>query len=154
MGSSQKQITEAIKEARPRLSAISPLVAKIVIGFAGVNILLGIGLATTQSKLASPLVVAPTGVFVQIWGVAFFILGLAMAYGYWRNNWYFIRKTFIIGMVFKLSWFAALVIRYFGSDYNNPTLLVVWLFFAYIQMVTFIHFMPTAYVQKAAEDAE
>lgn len=152
--STQKQITEAIKEVRPKLSEISPLVAKIVLGFTGVNLLLGAGLATTQSKLASPIVIAQsTGAF-QVWGALFFILGCFMAYGYWRNNWNFIRKTFIVGMVFKLTWFAALAIRYFSGEYTNPTLLVVWLFFAYVQMVTFIHFMPTPYIQKGAEDAE
>lgn len=150
----QKQITEAIKEVRPKLSQISPLVAKIVLGFSGVNLLLGAGLFTTQSKLASPLVIAPNELSFQLWGAAFFVLGLLMAYGYWRNNWHFMRQTFIIGMVFKFCWFAALVIRYFSGEYNNPTLLVVWLFFAYIQAVTFIHFLPTPYIQKAAEDAE
>lgn len=154
MGATQKQITSAIKEARPRLSEISPLVAKIVVGFATVNILLGAGLFTTQSKLASPLVIAPNTLSFQLWGAAFFILGVFMAYVYIRNDWNKIRKSFIVGLIFKLTWFGALLIRYFSGEYNNPTLLVVWLFFAYVQMVTFIHFMPTPYLQKGAQDAE
>lgn len=152
--STQKQITEAIKEARPKLKDVSPLTAKIVLGFSGVNLLLGAGLASTQSQLARPIVVAPNQTSFQLWGAAFFVLGLFMAYFYLRNDWKRIRYTFIVGLVFKLSWFMALAIRYFTTDYSNPTLLVVWLFFAYVQMVTYIHFLPTPYIDKAAKDAE
>lgn len=149
-----REITQAIKEARPKLSVISPLVAKIVLGFGVINVLLGIGLATTKAQLASPLVIAPnTGAF-QLWGALFFVLGVLMLWGYWRNNWKFLRHTFVIGILFKFMWAVALLLRYISGEYSNPTLLMVWLFFAYIQAVTYIHFMPIPQIQKGAEDAD
>lgn len=149
----ETKISNAIKEARPKLSTISPLVAKIVLGFAGVNLLLGYGLISTKAQLATPILVAPTIESFQYWGIAFGLLGLAMIGGYIANNWKFLRATFVIGMLFKFAWLIALGSRYFAGDYDNPILLIVWLFFAYIQAVTYVHFLPLPVIQKGAEDA-
>lgn len=149
----QFEITQAIKEARPRLARVSPLVAKIVLGFGVINLLLGLGLVTTQAKLSTPLVVAPSIGFYQAWGVAFILLGLAMLWLYKRNSWRGMRYTFVIGMCFKFAWAIALLVRYVSGDFANPLVLIIWLFFAYIQAVTYIHFMPQPALDKWAKDA-
>lgn len=148
-----KEITQALKEARPKLSRVSPLVAKIVLGFGAINILLGLGLATTQAKLSTPLVVAPSAGFYQAWGIAFVLLGVAMLVLYRRNSWRGMRYAFVIGMCFKFAWAIALLLRYISGDFANPLVLIIWLFFAYIQAVTYIHFMPQPALDKGAKDA-
>lgn len=147
------EIAQAIKEARPKLKRVSPLVAKIVIGFGVINILLGIGLATTQASLATPLVVAPEQFYYQLWGFLFFTLGVAMLWLYARNSWRGMRYTFVIGMCFKFMWAIALVVRYFSGEFSNPLVLIIWLFMAYIQAVTYLHFMPQPALDKGAKDA-
>lgn len=149
-----REITQAIKEARPKLSVISPLVAKIVLGFAVLNLLLGAGLASTSALPSTPLIVAPTSLAYQIWGAAFFVLGLIMFWAYKRNNWKIIRYTFVLGMCFKFAWAIALAVRYFSGDFGNPLVLIIWLFIAYVQAASYIHFMPIPQIQKGAEDAD
>lgn len=148
-----REIAQAIKEARPKLARVSPLVAKIVIGFGVINILLGIGLATTQASLATPLVVAPERFYYQLWGFLFFVLGVAMLWLYARNSWRGMRYTFVIGMCFKFMWAIALVVRYVSGEFSNPIVLIIWLFMAYIQAVTYLHFMPQPALGKGAKDA-
>lgn len=145
-------ISHSIKEARPRLSKVSPLAAKIVLGFGIVNILLGLGLASTQARLATSLVIAPNQFAYQAWGAAFTFLGILMLLGYYHNEWKFMRQTFIIGMAFKFAWAIALVVRYTSGQQSNPLLLIIWLFFAYIQAVTYIHFLPIPTVARGGED--
>lgn len=149
-----REITQAIKDARPKLSVISPLVAKIVIGFAVLNLLLGAGLASTSALPSTPLIVAPTAGAYQVWGALFFILGLVMLWVYRKNNWKVIRYTFVLGMCFKFAWAIALAVRYVSGDFGNPLVLIMWLFIAYVQAAAYIHFMPIPQIQKGAEDAD
>jgi len=148
------EISQAIKQARPKLSSVSPLAAKIVLGYSVVNILLGWGLASTQATLATPLVVAPEPYFYQIWGVLFITLGLFMGITYKRNSWKWMRYSFVIGMCFKFAWAIALLVRYVSGEFSNPLILIIWLFFAYVQAVTYVHFMPIPTIEKGAEDAD
>lgn len=145
-------VHQAIKEARPKLSRVSPLVAKIVIGFGIFNLLLGWGLITTQATLATPLVIAPTPFAYQLWGGAFAFLGVLMLWGYQQNKWKFMRQTFVIGITFKFAWAIALVIRYVSGDFTNPFLLIVWVFTAYIQAIAYVHFMPTPKIDKGVKN--
>lgn len=149
----EKKITQTIKEARPKLSVISPLVAKIVLGFAVVNILLGWGLAAKVARLDTSLVISPSQFTFQLWGGAFILLGIAMLVTYALNQWKAMRATFVVGMAFKFAWAIALVVRYLSGGFDNPILLIIWLFFAYIQAVTYLHFMPLPIIQKGAENA-
>lgn len=148
------EVTKAIKEARPRLSRVSPLVAKIVLGYAVVNVLLGVSLAITTARLSTGLVIAPTQFAFQVWGVLFTILGIALFYTYWKNSWKGMRGLFVVGMCFKFAWTIALVVRLFSGDFSNPIILIIWLFFTYIQAVAYIHFMPIPTIEKGAEDAD
>lgn len=148
------EITKAIKEARPRLASVSPLVAKIVLGYATINVLLGASLVATTAKLSTGLVIAPTQLAFQVWGALFAILGVAMFITYWRNSWKGMRALFVVGMCFKFAWAIALVIRLFSGEFSNPIILIIWLFFTYIQAVAYIHFMPIPTIEKGAKDAD
>lgn len=150
---SEKQLTQAIKEARPRLILVSPLAAKIIIIFAVINVLLGLSLATTQATLTTPLAVAPSPGFYQLWGLLFGLLGLVMFWAYRRNSWRIMRHTMVVGMAFKFAWAIALVVRYVSGEFTNPFVLIVWVGLAAIQAVTYVHFMPIPTIEKGTRDA-
>lgn len=150
---SNKEVIQAIKEARPKLRDVSPLVAKIVIIYGVMNLLLGAGLALTQAQLATPLAIAPSMFYYQLWGGAFIVLGAIMLWAYWHNNWRLMRHTMVLGMAFKFAWAIALVIRYVSGEFTNPFVLIVWVGLAAIQAVTYVHFMPIPTIEKGTRDA-
>ena len=150
---SSREISQAIKEARPKLILVSPLAAKIVIIFGVLNILLGAGFIFTQAVLATPLAIAPTLLAYQLWGLAFFALGVAMLWAYKRNSWRIMRHTMVIGIAIKFAWAIALVIRYVSGEFTNPFVLIVWVGLAAIQAVTYVHFMPIPTIEKGTRDA-
>lgn len=121
---------------------VAPLVAKIMLGFAGVNMLLSLALAGSQYVYYPPLIVAPNVLTMQLWAAAFGLLGALMLYAYIRNNWKLMRRTLVCGITFKFAWAIALGVRYVTVQNASPVLLVIWLFFAYIQIVTYVHFVP------------
>lgn len=66
------EVTKAIKEARPRLSLVSPLVSKIIVGFIVMNILLGLALVAKLGYVVNGLVIAPNEFAFQLWGGVFY----------------------------------------------------------------------------------
>lgn len=76
-----------------------------------------------------------------------------MLWLYARNSWRGMRYMFVIGMCFKFMWAIALVVRYISGEYSNPIILIIWLFMAYVQAVTYLHFMPQPALDKGAKDA-
>lgn len=148
------EITQAIKEARPKLSVISPLVSKIIVGFIVMNILLGVSLITKFGFIVNGLVIAPNEFIFQLWGAVFVLLGITKLIAYRKNNWPLIRHILVVAVFIKLIWAIALVIRYVSGDFSNPFLLIVWLFITHVQAATYVHFMPIPQIQKGAEDAD
>lgn len=62
------EVTKAIKQARPKLSLVSPLVSKIILGFIVMNILFGISLMAKLGYITNGLVIAPNEFVFQLWG--------------------------------------------------------------------------------------
>lgn len=145
---SNHELQQAIKEARPKLSTIAPLTSAICWGYVFVNITLGLGMFFLYNTTV-PLAVANI-VSYQVWGILFGFLGLMTAYFLLTNNWKATRNAQLIGLMFKAVWAAALIIRCFSAP---PTILItaVWVFFAYIQAVTYVHFLP---IPKGESDAK
>ena len=148
------EVTKAIKSARPRLSLVSPLVAKIIIGFIVMNILLGVSLVSKLGYITNGLVIAPNEFVFQIWGGVFILLGITKLIAYVRNDWKTLRMILVMAVFIKIIWMLALIVRYTTGEFSNPFLLIIWIFITYVQMFAYIHFMPTPTIQKGAEDAD
>lgn len=134
-------IAKKIREIRPRLKEVSPLAASILLGYGVINILLGIGmLFYVNPSPEAVFAIVNSVVTFQVWGVVFILLGLAKLYGYFRNDWNFMKGLLVAGLSVKAAWAIALFIRFL--DGGSILLLVIWLFFAYVQLVTYIHFIP------------
>lgn len=150
----QTEITRTIKQARPALKVVSPLVAKIIVGFAVLNVILGLSLLFKLGYTKSSLVIAPTEIAFQIWGGVFILLGLTKAIAYKMNNWRLIKNILIVAVLVKLTWAIALVVQYVSDGFVNPFLLVIWLFITHVQAMTYIHFMPTPFIEKGVRNAD
>lgn len=136
---SKEELQKALKEARPPLSTVAPLTAAICWGYVVVNITLGLGMYFLYDTTV-PLAVASI-VSYQVWGILFGFLGVATMYFLISNNWKATRNAQLIGLLFKAVWAAALIIRCFEAP-QTILITAVWVFFAYIQAATYIHFLP------------
>lgn len=131
-----------LKALRPSLWLVSPLTAAIVLGYGIINILLGVGLFSYVNPSPNALFAIINSVMTyQVWGSIFIVLGLFKLYSLAMNNWRMMRISLIIGIVVKSIWAIALFFRYL--DGGSILLLIIWLFFAYVQLVTYINFTPT-----------
>lgn len=148
------EVTKAIKEARPKLSLVSPLVSKIILGFIVMNILLGVSLIAKLGYITNGLVIAPNEFVFQLWGGVFVILGITKLVAYIQNNWKVMRYILVIAVFIKIIWMLALIVRYATGEFSNPFLLIIWVFITHVQAMAYIHFMPTPTIQKGAEDAD
>jgi hypothetical protein len=138
---SRLKLNRQLRLARPRLKTIAPWTAAIVIGFAVTNMILGIGLWTYVN--VSPQATFPviSGLITyKVWGVIFFALGAFKLTAYIRNDWAKIKFSLLTGLLIKSIWLYALFIRFLTG--GSIILLVIWLFFAYVQIVTYIYFIP------------
>lgn len=136
------RIEADIKAARPGLHSVAPLTYSVCWGYAITNMLLGVGMfflyATTVDLAVASLL------SYQAWGVIFFVMGLVKAHGLVQNNWVLIRKMLLAGLLVKSVWAIALIIRCFSPP-QTIIITLVWLFFAYIQAVTYVYFIPKKY---------
>lgn len=130
-----------LRSVRPAFRKVSPLVAKIVLIFGVGNVLLGAALATYQISLQNFAIVLGLTSY-QLWGVVFFFLGVAMLWGYFQNEWLFMRKCLFVGVAVKTFWEVALIARYFAGGQDNPILLIIWSVLLAIQMAAYIDFIP------------
>lgn len=137
------EVTQAIKKARPRLSLISPLVSKIIIGFIVMNLLIGFSLISKVGYITNGLVIAPNELIFQMWGVVFVLLGITKLYAYIKNNWQMLRYILVVAVFIKLIWAIALTVRYITGEFDNPFVLIIWIFITHVQAMAYIHFMPT-----------
>jgi hypothetical protein len=135
------EINKRIQEARPNLRLVSPLAAAIVLGYGVVNIALGVGLFFyVNPSPDSTFAIITAWTPFQLWGVVFLALGLFKLYTLYKNDWVNMRRSLIVGILIKSVWFIALFFRFL--DGGSILMLVIWFFFMYIQMVTYIHFIP------------
>lgn len=125
------------------LAKIPPLTLSLCWGFAVVNTLLGVGLATLYHTTV-PLAVADILTYQQ-WGAVFIALGLVGAFALTTNRTGLVRQTQLANVLVKAVWLAALAIRCLSYP-QTIIITLVWAFFAYVQMMVYIHFqtMPDA----------
>lgn len=134
-------IHQEIAKARPKLLQVSPFVARIFMGFAITNIVLGFGLFISQvGDNTRRLPVINDFITLKFYGVVFFVLGLVMIYAYVKNSWRLMRSTLVCGIFLKSVWLYALV--WLALHSGSITLLSIWAFFSYSQILTYIYFSP------------
>lgn len=141
----KKQNTkDMIRTARPKLSLVAPLTHKICIGFGLVNMGLAYILFNVPTTLkTAPFIITPQAGFISfpIWGIIYFVLGLVLLYAVARNDWNMLRKALIFGLFTKTIWTIALIILAF-QGYSIFVTMTFWLFLAWTQAWTIVHFIP------------
>lgn len=134
-------IKQQIRQARPKLKDVSPLAAAIVVGFGIMNIVLGLGLITSRVRTVDLMIINQFTTY-EVWGVIFAAVGLASLIGFAVNSWKTMRVMLVIGVFLKMWWLAALAIRLFAGHYDNILFLSLWGMLAFVQVMTYIHFIP------------
>lgn len=135
------EIARKLRGLRPKLKEIAPLPAAIMRGYIAVNLILGAGLMSFTNPTGVPFPIVNNVLTFQVWGMVFIALGLFKLYSYLRNDFDLMKISLVIGLVVKSTWAVALIIRAF--DGGGLLLLAIWLFFAYVQGMTYMHFIPT-----------
>lgn len=133
-------IESKLQEIRPPLASVAPLTAKIVVGFAVANLILGVTLFNQEGGQVSRLAIVDSTFPLWFHAGVFFVLGLFMLYAYIKNDWKLIKHSLVVGIFVKMTWMFSLI--FLLSSGGNPTILVAWAFFTYIQVVTYLYFTP------------
>lgn len=124
---------------RVRLSVVTPLVSKIVLGFGIFNLLLGAALFAVRARTLDFFIV--NDVFTeQFWGLTFVLVGIALMTGYITNHWTTMRVALLLGFALKLFWLLALSARQIEDLNTNVFLLLFFTMVAFVQVVTYVHF--------------
>src|SRR5690349_10940095 len=97
-------IETKLSNIRPRIEKISPIAGYAVLGFGILNVLLGIALAFYFARVASDVVILNYIFNYQFWGVLFFISGVMLLWGFYKNNWPLMRRWLTIALFFKFMW--------------------------------------------------
>lgn len=119
------------------LYKVAPLVAAICWGFAIINVCLGVGLLLVGNNTV-PIAVADILSYPQ-WGFVFIALGAVMMFFLLTARNTRVRQTLLLGVFVKGIWLTALIINTL-SDLRSIVVMFIWLFFAYIQIMTYAHF--------------
>ena len=133
-----QEIKQQIKELRPSLRSVAPLTWSIILGFGILNLVLGASLI--YYPLGQPVAIITPVTPLAFYGWLFIVLGVLMLYHLWRNNWKWLRRLLILGVLIKSIWLFALVLRLF--DGGSAIILTLWLFLTHVQAMTYIHFIP------------
>jgi hypothetical protein len=128
-----------INRARPPLYTVAPLSFAILWGYAVINIAIGTFMIILYPS-GDPIEIANVLPYLA-WGIIFLLLGILTAYGLLRNLWDLTRNTQLAGVTVKTIWLIALVVATIHSP-KTILITIIWLFFAYIQVVTYIYFVP------------
>lgn len=126
-------ISNKIRTARPRLSTVSPLVFSITWGYAITNLFIAHSLLVSQQ----------TGFILSnnLWSGVFAILSFGLAYSLVMNDWKKI-KRFMVGALFvKIIWAFYLVAQSL-NEASTTGVLGIWVFMAFVQAMTVVHFVP------------
>lgn len=137
-------IKQKLKDLRPALREVAPLTYYICIGFAVLNVVLGITLINTHGPTGLSIV----GTYTPIWGygILFLLLGILGLGSLYANNWVWIRRTLVLGMLYKSIWFYALVASLFHG--GSFAILGLWLFLIHVQAMTYVYFIPNIHRGK------
>jgi hypothetical protein len=128
-----------INQVKPKLSLIAPLTSFICWCYVLVNTVLGFGMMFLYS---TPVPIAVANILPYgVWGGLFILTAISRAYGLMRNDWEFIKKSQLVGLLLKSTWAVALIVRCFSAP-QTILITAVWLFLTAIEAGTYIYFLP------------
>lgn len=144
-----------LKQARPKLSLVSPLSYWVVKVMGLFNILLGTSFLFTldEDRFTASLLIVNDVFTFKFWGIVFISLGLVKLYSLYANNWKLSRNSLLIGVFIKAAWMVALTIRTLISP-GTLFLNLLWITVALLQIGAYIWFMPPStegYKQRREE---
>lgn len=136
-------LEKQIKQARPSLKVVTPLVHWVITIYAYFNIIFGLSLffAIDQTKISASLLIVNDIFSYKFWGVIFIAIGIIKLFALKTNNWDLSRKSLLLGVSIKAAWAVALIVRSLTSP-GTFLVSIIWVALAAIQVVTFIFFMP------------
>jgi uncharacterized membrane protein HdeD (DUF308 family) len=134
-----QETPQTLRFVRPSLFRVAPLTYMVCLGYGVVNTLIGFGLFHFFSP-EKPIAVANIFSY-QLWGWIFFLVGVTSIVFLIINDWKATRGLLLLGLAIKAIWAVALILRTFIAP-ETVVITLVWLFFAYIQAVTYIFFIP------------
>ncbi len=130
-------VDKVIKVIRPSLRKIAPQTYWFIVGFGVFNILVGFALFMLYSLVKLVLLgVLP----VRVWGVIFFVMGVASLYFALVNNWKMSRGVTLAWIVINSAWWLELIAGFIIN--HSPFVLFIWSFLLYLQIINFRHFTP------------
>jgi len=134
---------DTLHDVRPSLKSVSPLTNWICLGYAFINAGIGLGLIflLPHGRLITNLFLINKIFTFAVWGGIFLALSITMFVGKILNDWDFLRKTLLAGITIKTLWLGMLIQR---TTHNPATIIwtMVWAFFLYVQIGTYIYFLP------------
>jgi hypothetical protein len=75
------------------------------------------------------------------WGALFMLTAIVGTYSLVTNNWKLCRQALILGIFLKSIWGIALIVRCIEAP-QTILITAIWIFFAYIQTLTYVFFYP------------
>lgn len=154
---SKDTLRQELRDARPKLKAVSPLSYWIILVMGWFNIFLGSSfiLAIDEAKFTASLLIVNDLLTFKFWGAVFIVIGILKLLSLKTNNWAFARNTLFIGVSVKAAWMVALVIRTFISP-GTVFVSLLWVTIALLQIGAYIWFMPpsTEGYKQRREDRE
>lgn len=137
-----KELESKLREIKPRFKLVSPLAAKIMLIFGWGNVALGSSLFFEFTNFTN-LAIINSLTDYQWWGLFFVALGVLMLVSYWRNSWTMMKRSLLIGIILKGFWLIAIIARLATGEQTTPTLLIIWSILFFLQVATYIDFMPS-----------
>lgn len=138
------RVKRSIKSLRPPLRRVAPLTFWICAGFVWVNILIAGLLSIPDDALIRnipiPTLIGPLN--LDVWGAWFLAIGIGMLISLYLNNWTWLKRLLIAGLLTKLIWAYALIYM-ITLGYNVYATTMLWVFLAWVQGWTIVFFTPT-----------
>lgn len=131
-------LSKKIREARPKLSLVSPLVYSISWGFAVTNFMIAHSLYVSQTTFMFD---------HRIWSIIFVLLGLGLTYGLVMNEWKVTKRVMVTGLFVKATWTIFLVVLAFQEP-STTGVLGIWILLSYIQAMSIVHFIPDGVISE------
>lgn len=135
-------IEQKLRRARPRLSEVAPLTNAIVLSFIVGNAIIGIGLWLMPPPMfcGCHLAVVNNIFSFKFYGALFGLLSLALLYGWAINDWRWLRRALLAGVLLKALWTFALIFAL--NTAANLSILGTWLTLTAIQIAAYVYFVP------------
>lgn len=138
---------QAKHENSIRLKSVDSRSAKSVIGYAVLNLVIGVCLYSLTARTVDFFIV--NSVFnEQFWGSLFFLTGVGFLVGYLTNSWNLMRFMHLVGLSLKFFWLSAFAARQIENFDSNIFMLIFFATIFYSQFCDYLHFPDNSEAEK------